>query len=140
MRHHCIVGQHDIAPGAVRNQGLEFSHCVSCRRDMVRSSRRWRPVPRGFRVVWKGAAPRQTEIDAAQLFFDLPPGARSRSILSPGRRSPGSGLLDLVVVGLRYLLWGARGRFETWRKTVLLRPASPQTLRLTADPNMISGI
>jgi hypothetical protein len=141
MRLHCIAGLHDVAPGEVRNQGLEFSHCRSCGRDMIRSRRHWRTVPKGFRVVWKRVAPRRTEIDAAQLFFDLPSAERSRTIPSPGQRRRGSGLLDLVVAGLRYFAWSAVGRLQAWRRT--LSPphtAGRPILRLTSWATSESGI
>jgi hypothetical protein len=133
MRLHCIAGLHDVAPGEVRNLGLEFSHCRCCRRDMVRSRRHWRTVPKGFRVVWKRVAPRRTEIDAAQLFFDLPSAERSRTIPIRGQRKRGSGLLDLVAAGLQYFAWTVVGRLQAWRKTFApRRTAGPPVLRLTA--------
>ena len=50
----CLSGHHVPVPGGVRNQGFEFSHCAACRRDLVRSNQSWKPVPSGFRVVWRG--------------------------------------------------------------------------------------
>jgi hypothetical protein len=133
MRLHCIAGLHDVAAGEVRNLGLEFSHCRCCGRDMVRSRRHWRTVPKGFRVVWKRVAPRRTEIDAAQLFFDLSPAERSRTIPRPGQRRRGSGLLDLVVAGLQYFAWSIVGRLQACRRTLAPpRTAGPPILRLTA--------
>lgn len=69
----CLFAGHDAEP--VRNQGLEFGHCRHCRRDLLRTNRRWRRVPRGFRVVWQ-RAPKAVARNAAQFELDL---------VSPGR-------------------------------------------------------
>lgn len=52
----CLLGGHSAFPSSVRNQGFYFSKCRCCGRDMIRSSRGWQRVPRGFRVVWRRPA------------------------------------------------------------------------------------
>jgi hypothetical protein len=32
---------------------MEFGRCDRCARDLVRKGDRWKPVPRGYRVVWR---------------------------------------------------------------------------------------
>jgi hypothetical protein len=47
---------HVAAPVSVTNQGFQFSRCVRCSHDMIRSTAsngaKWKPVPEGFRVDW----------------------------------------------------------------------------------------
>lgn len=124
MRVSCIVGQHSAGPVEVRNQGFGFSNCQRCGRDLVRSNRAWRIVPRGFRVVWRHRPPPQTEISAAQFLFDLP--ADGRALILPARkaRARPMGSLFLVMAAFRYLGWAAAGRLRIWRKALLApRPA-----------------
>lgn len=110
----CIAGRHTAAPGGVRNQGFDFSRCRRCGRDMVRTSSRWRPVPRGFRVVWK-RGPDQAVLSARQFLLDLPATGRSL-VLAPGRMRRGpSELLQLGLIGLRYLMASAGERFRAWQ-------------------------
>lgn len=53
MQLHCLTGRHDSDLQVVANQGFRFSRCRSCGENLVRSGARWRPVPAGFRIVWK---------------------------------------------------------------------------------------
>jgi hypothetical protein len=126
MRVRCIAGQHEAAPREVRNQGFGFSICRGCGRDMVRTNREWRIVPRGFRVVWKHRPPQQTVISAAQLFFDLPSTGRSLVVPARPRRARPMGLLFLVMAALRWLGWAAAGRLGAWGRA--LRAARPAGL------------
>ncbi len=121
MRIACAVGRHEVAPGEVRNQGFAFSRCRCCGRDMVRSSREWRTVPRGFRVVWKRPAARQTEISAAQLLLDLPAAGRALALRAAPdpRRGHVSAILDLLAAALRYLAWAGAARLRAWRSALL---------------------
>ena len=66
----CRFQGHEAASATVRNQGLEFGRCRHCRRDLVRTGRRWRDVPTGFRVVWR-REPGPVAQSAAQLELDL---------------------------------------------------------------------
>jgi hypothetical protein len=134
MRFECMIGRHIVAPGEVCNQGFGFSHCEHCERDLVRSNREWRTVPRGFRVVWRHAAPRRTEIEAAQLLFDLPaPGTALIGPINPAADRI-SGLLDRLSDSLHLLMRGAAGRLQAWRNALLsLMPVHPPMLRLATD-------
>jgi hypothetical protein len=114
----CIAGQHAVAPGEVRNQGFGFSNCLRCGCDMVRSTHDWQVVPRGFRVVWRHGPPRQTEISAAQLLFDLPAAGRSLTVPAGKKRVGPMGNLFLVLAGLRCLGWAAAGRLRSWRQAL----------------------
>ena len=127
----CIVGQHAAAPGEVRNQGFGFSTCRRCGRDMVRSTQEWRIVPRGFRVVWRRRRPRQAEISAAQLLFDLPSIGRAVAVPARKRRVRPMGNLFLVLAALRCLGWAAAGRLRIWRHALFApRPAGGPRMQL----------
>lgn len=128
MGFHCITGQHVAAPGEVINQGFGFSHCGRCGRAMIRSSREWRVVPRGFRVVWRRGAPRRTAANAAQLLLNLP--SNGRSLALPGTRPLGRvrELLTILLMAAQFLAETGIGRLRDWRKTLFsprITPARP---------------
>lgn len=54
--HICRLHMHEAQPSTIFNQGFYFSTCRHCGHDMIRSGADWRPVPRGFRVVWDRAS------------------------------------------------------------------------------------
>lgn len=127
----CLAGRHDVAPGEVRNQGFGFSRCRRCGRDMVRSTRAWRIVPKGFRVVWRRGPPSPAAGSPAQLRLDLP--ATGRFLVVPAGRSRGRpiGMLFLLFAGLRCLGWAAAGRLRAWRQALRAsRRARPPVIRL----------
>jgi hypothetical protein len=131
MRLYCISGQHDVAPDEVCNQGFGFSHCRTCGRDMIRSHRDWRPVPSGFRVVWRRGIPRQTEIIAAQLIFDLPVSGRALVVPHERRRGHVSDMLGLLLIAVQYLTEAAAVRLRSWLKALFLpRAARARPIRL----------
>ncbi|WP_404338711.1 hypothetical protein AB2M62_06690 [Sphingomonas sp. MMS12-HWE2-04] len=51
----CTVMGHNPNTTRHSNQGLEFSLCHHCGRDLIRSGAEgeWTEVPEGFRVVWR---------------------------------------------------------------------------------------
>lgn len=127
----CIAGRHEVAPGEVRNQGFGFSRCQRCGRDMVRSKREWRTVPRGFRVVWRRGRPRPSEFSAAQLLFDLSPAGPVPIAPARKRHSRLSEILFLALTGLRFLSWAAGARLRAWRERLRTpHPITPPILRL----------
>lgn len=135
MRLSCILGRHQAAPNAVTNQGFAFSRCRRCRRDMVRSHRDWKPVPKGFRVVWRRADAPGAEVGAARLVPDRPTADRALALRgAPARpRGRASAMLDLLVAGLRCLTWVAADRLRAWRKALLApRQAERPPLALPA--------
>ena len=121
MRLSCILGRHDVAPSKAMNQGFAFSRCRCCRRDMVRSRRDWKPVPKGFRVVWRSPAGPRKEVGGAQLLLDLPAAGRALALRGAPARRRGlaSAMLDLLAAGLRCLAWAAGDRLRVWRKALL---------------------
>lgn len=125
MRLHCIAGQHVAAPGEVLNQGFGFSHCSRCGRAMIRSSREWRTVPRGFRVVWRHGIPRQTEVSATQLLFDLPSTGRSLTLPGASRGSRLREIFAILLMTTQFLAETAIGWLRDWRKSLL----SPRVAR-----------
>jgi hypothetical protein len=65
MRLSCLLRRH-AAPNpyfARKNGDIWFGECPHCFADVVKSGRkRWGGVPRGYRVVWRPAAPRAIPI------------------------------------------------------------------------------
>ena len=53
----CRVRGHEASPDEVCNGGECFSRCVRCGEELIKSDGAWRPLPKGFRVVWKDAPP-----------------------------------------------------------------------------------
>lgn len=50
----CRIGIHAPAPEEIWNDGLYFGHCSRCSCQLIREAGGpWRPVPPGYRVVWK---------------------------------------------------------------------------------------
>lgn len=55
MKIMCRVRGHEASPNEVCNGGECFSRCVRCGEELIKSGDAWRPLPSGFRVVWKDA-------------------------------------------------------------------------------------
>ncbi len=128
----CTLGNHAAAPGEVRNQGFAFSRCRGCGRDLVRSNRAWRTVPKGFRVVWRPAAA-PAEFSAAQFLLDLPAAGRALTVVAGRRRRRIAAMVELAVTGLRVLLDAGAQRVRTWRLALIApRRSRPALLRLPA--------
>lgn len=125
MHFQCSFGRHEAAPGEVRNQGFGFSRCRGCGCDLVRSSREWRTVPKGFRVAWRRTASRQTELYAGQLLFDLPVKGRALTLVTIGKRSTLSCLIELLIAGLRYFAGAAARRLGAWQRALLMPRRAP---------------
>jgi len=130
MKLACLLKRHERAAREVRNQGFAFSQCRHCRRDLVRSGRRWRTVPRGFRIVWRRPGGRPAASNAAQLLLNLPSPHRALTLLAPPRRLDRSRVLArLAVAFVRLLGW----RLGEWLRRPLARQrSSGPVLRLTA--------
>ena len=130
MNHSCVLRKHAAAPGAIRNQGLDFGRCRRCGRDLVRSRRVWRAVPAGFRVVWRRRqAPAATQ-SAGQLLLDLPAAGRAlalRSSRAP-RGSRAAAALELAFMGARCLAWAVIDRVRTWVRAFLAPGLVPQPM------------
>jgi hypothetical protein len=133
MRFDCLFGQHKPVLPAARNQGFQFSRCRGCGRDMVRSGRSWRRVPKGFRVVWRKARS-QARPGAAPASAATPSvGRQGMAMTGAGplrRRGPFSGLADLVRAAMRVLLWSWNDRVSDLRVWMRALPARPKVLRL----------
>jgi hypothetical protein len=124
MKLACRFGRHRARASAVRNQGLYFSQCLRCERDMVRSLGRWRPVPKGFRVVWRSAGAPDP------IAVNLP--VASRSAAEPAQEFA-SRLLAMAAMaraGMCALVWGLGDRLAALRRVSLRR--RPALLRLPA--------
>jgi hypothetical protein len=120
MSLNCFVGIHSPLPAAAANQGVQFSSCRRCGRDMVRIGKSWRRVPKGFRVVWKSraeaAAPRAGRVRAQN--FDRVPPHRRRAIAFPAL----GGLVDLIRAALRVLSWSCRDGLRRFGRSMLALP------------------
>ena len=117
----CFAGKHVAAPDPVRNQGLEFSKCVRCGRDMIRSRRAWRQVPKGFRVAWRRPLPDAGQVAATQLLLDLP--ATGRAIALADRRRSGlrriGAMIELAWIGLHCLFSALARNFRSRLRAIL---------------------
>jgi hypothetical protein len=65
----CSIGRHEARPSPVWNGGFYFSRCKHCETDMIGEGRGFRPVPRGYEVVWKLKRPH--DIDWSRLCNSL---------------------------------------------------------------------
>ena len=122
----CLIGRHRARPSAVRNQGLYFSNCARCERDMLRSLGAWRAVPRGFRVVWRGTDWR------GPVTANLPvPSANVAEVPGETAATRLSAIFVMAAAGLRAIAWGAADRFENWSRRAPAR-RRPVLFRLAA--------
>jgi len=87
----CRLGQHQAAPQVRANGGASFALCRGCGCDLILAASGWRPVPRGYRVVWRSGPPERAA-DPAQLDLALPepagPPAGVRRIARPAAPLP----------------------------------------------------
>ena len=67
----CTLGQHQASPQVRRNGPLSFGRCRGCGCDLILAASGWRPVPKGYRVVWQSAPPVR-RADPGQLALELP--------------------------------------------------------------------
>lgn len=98
----CLVGRHSVIAGGVRNGDHEFGRCEHCRRDLMRSAARagWKPVPKGFRIVWRprtGIAAAGDEAGQAAVGQEV----TLRGVTVVGERRFGSQRFALVVLNAR---------------------------------------
>ena len=120
MRLSCVLGRHKAGAHRVRNRGMTFACCSGCGRDIVRSRKAWRPVPKGFRVVWRRAGAPEAQ-SAAQLLFDLPVSGRALALSRAAARRPGriAATVELIALGARGLAWALAERLRVWTRTLL---------------------
>ncbi|HEX8226083.1 MAG TPA: hypothetical protein VF605_19930 [Allosphingosinicella sp.] len=87
----CRLGQHQAAPQVRANRGAAFGRCRHCGCDLILAESGWRPIPRGYRIVW-GSAPPERAADPAQLQLELPdppgPPVRAARIARPAEPPP----------------------------------------------------
>ena len=134
MRISCVLGRHEAGDHRVRNRGMTFACCDGCGRELVRSRKAWRPVPKGFRVVWRRAGAPEAQ-STAQLLFDLPASGRALALSRATVRRPGriAATVELVALGTRGLAWALAERFRAWTRALLApRPHSRPMLSLPA--------
>ena len=124
MKFLCLIGRHQPGPEVVRNQGFTFGRCGGCECDLVRSMGRWQTVPKGFRVVWRGAeaatqAPRTLPVPQADA------GVRDTTLSRIGMFGA------LAGAGLRAFAWSVGDRLDSWSGRIRFQ-RRPALLRLPA--------
>ena len=67
----CRLGGHQPGPQVRSNGGVAYGRCRGCGLDLILAGSGWRPVPRGYRVVWRSEPPERAA-DPAQLELDIP--------------------------------------------------------------------
>lgn len=87
----CRLGQHQAAPQVRFNKGASFGRCRGCGCDLILAASGWRPVPRGYRIVWRSEPPARAA-DPTQLPLALPdpvaPWTGARRIARPAEPPP----------------------------------------------------
>lgn len=87
----CRIGQHRAAPSVRSNGGASFGRCSGCGCDLILAASGWRPVPRGYRIVWRSEPPERAA-DPSQLRLALPepawPPAGRHRIARPPAAAP----------------------------------------------------
>jgi hypothetical protein len=82
----CRLGRHQAGARVRTNGGATFGRCRGCGGDLILAASGWRPVPGGYRVVWRSDPPERAA-DPDQLPLDLPetdwPPAGPRRIARP---------------------------------------------------------
>jgi hypothetical protein len=73
----CLLDGHQAGYADVRNQGLSFSQCRLCGRDLIRMRGGWKPPPKHFRIVWRPARAPVPEPAPLRLVRNLPVPGRS---------------------------------------------------------------
>ena len=67
----CRLGQHQAAPLVRANGGASFGRCRFCGCDLILAATGWRPIPKGYRIVWRSEPPPRAA-DPGQLKLALP--------------------------------------------------------------------
>ena len=87
----CTLGLHRAAPAVRANGGASFGRCRDCGCDLILAQSGWRPIPRGYRIVWRSEPP-PSAADPAQLPLALPepsgPPIRGQRIARPATPPP----------------------------------------------------
>lgn len=127
MKLTCLIGRHSPRPGAVSNQGFTFARCAGCKCDLVRSMGRWQTVPKGFRVVWRGAGgagPPAGKVAATA-------GPATVDAAREGAWIKLATLGSLAGAGLRAFTWSLGDRVHGWSRRIRTQ-RRPALLRLPA--------
>lgn len=87
----CRLGQHQASPQVRSNGGASFGRCAGCGCGLILGASGWRPVPRGYRLVWRSEPPERAA-DPRQLPLELPEPAWAlsgpRKIARPAAPAP----------------------------------------------------
>lgn len=80
----------------VRNGQYEFGRCNRCSVDMMRRDAGWKPVPKGFRIVWRPRGAANDGSAAGEAAFAQQVDLRGVTVV--GERSYGGQRFALVVL------------------------------------------
>jgi hypothetical protein len=106
MRIFCKLGRHEAGTRIAYNAGTYFATCTHCTGALILSSKGWRAVPRGYRVVWKGRRTQDLASSENQLELCLfPPGEPAKV---PAKRAAPRALARKKIRKSRGRRFGAR--------------------------------
>jgi hypothetical protein len=110
----CLCGQHAARPSNVSNQGYYFSRCTRCRRDLIGSAVKWKPVPRGKRVVWRPVR----RVSRPKPVYNVPM-VIPQPVAMPRRPRPRFSFAKLVAADLCLFAWSGANGIRQWQNSLL---------------------
>lgn len=111
----CLCGQHAARPSNISNQGYYFSRCTRCRRDLIGSAVKWKPVPRGKRVVWR---PVRRRVSRPKPVYNVPM-VIPQPVAMPRRPRPRFSFAKLVAADLCLFAWSGANGIRQWQNSLL---------------------
>ena len=72
MKMMCRVRGHQASPDEICNGGDCFSRCLRCGEELIKAGDEWRPLPKGFRVVWKESPPPEPHVPPQTAIEEAP--------------------------------------------------------------------
>ena len=132
----CRVGGHSARPSTLCNQGMYFSTCSRCDRDMTCSGSRWKLVAPGFRVVWKPvartSAPKLPAAYVAPVHLALP---REAKAVRTKRTRRWTLFASIAVPALNLLVGYCADRLKQWQAAEALRRHARQPILRITGPS-----
>ncbi|HYI38899.1 MAG TPA: hypothetical protein VE053_01115 [Allosphingosinicella sp.] len=132
----CRAGHHSARPSTLCNQGIYFSTCSRCDRDMIRTRAGWKRLAPGFRVVWKPAVRRPAANLPAIYVAPVPSvAAREKRVAratAPRRRMVAAGI---AVSALRLLAGFCLESLKRWQESEIKRRLARRPVLRLAGPS-----
>jgi hypothetical protein len=113
----CLCGRHAARPSNISNQGYYFSRCTRCRRDLIGSAVKWKPVPRGKRVVWRRVQPRGGAARPKPVYNV--PMVIPQPVAKPRRMRPRFSFAKVVAADLCLFAWSGANGIRQWQSNLL---------------------